>query len=190
MRSGRTGDVGWAGAQFGFSLIELMIVLAVAVIFVVMAAPMYVDFRERSVVRGAAGDLVAMTQRAKLEAAKRNNFVTVSVRGSGSAWCIGLQTTSTGCDCLSATCDIDQINTVSLNGARLLSAASFNGGSTDFSIDPRLGMLSGLAAGGSLVIQSPSNRWDYRLQFNLTSTAQTNLCSPAGGRALSDYASC
>ena len=39
---------------------------------------------------GASADLAAAFQQAKLEAAKRNDFVTVSVHGlAGAAWCIG-----------------------------------------------------------------------------------------------------
>lgn len=174
----------------------MMIAILVAAILVALAAPTYIDVRERSIVRGAVGDLVAAVTQAKLEAAKRNDSVTVSVRGGpGAAWCIGLQKGATGCDCLTATCDVDQVNTVALNGARLLTAADFNSsgggpGSTDFTIDPRMGMLLNLGSGGTLVVRSPSDNWDFRVQFNLSSTAQTSLCTPSGGRALSDYASC
>lgn len=185
----------------GFTLIELMITVVISVVLLVMAVRLFTDVREKAIVRGAVGSLAAMGQRAKLEAAKRNNFVTVSVRGSGSAWCIGLQTTAVGCDCLSSTtCDIDQVSTKMLNGARLLAAANFAGGSvdssgtavtTDFTIDPRLGMLNGLPAGGSVTVLSPSANWDYRVTFNLSSTAQVQLCQPTGGgHTLSDYPSC
>ncbi len=178
--------------QWGFTLVELMVTLAVVVIFALMAAPLFVEMRERSIVRGAAGDLVAAVAQAKFEAAKRNSFVTVSIRGSGSAWCIGVQTTATGCNCLNSTCDISQFNTSDLNRAKLLAPASFNSAATtDFTIDPRLGMLRNLDTGGTLVVRSPSDTWDYRLQFNLSPTAQTKLCTPTGGKhALSDYPSC
>jgi len=182
--------------QNGVTLIELMVTIAVMAVFVMLAVPSFVNVRERAIVRGAAGNLVAAVARARFEAAKRNDYVTVSVRGSGSAWCIGLQSGTTGCDCLSGTCNIDQVSTSSLNGARLLSAANFNAssggsGSTDFSVDPRLIMLQNLAPGGSLVLRSPSDTWDYRVQFNLSSTAKTQLCSPAGAKnVLSDYPSC
>lgn len=182
--------------ETGFTIIELMVVILVSAVLVAFASPLFLDVRERSVVRGASGDLVAAVTQAKLEAAKRNNDVTVSVRGSGAAWCVGLQVGQTGCNCLTSTCDIDQIKTSQLNGARLLAAADFNAsggagtGSTDFTIDPRLGMLLGLGSGGTLVLRSPSDRWDYRVQFNLSSTAQTRLCSPSGARTLSEYPSC
>lgn len=181
----------------GFTVIELMITILVAAVLIALAAPLYKEVRERSIVLGATGDLAAAFQQAKLEAAKRNDFVTVSVRGpAGAAWCIGVQSGATGCNCLNTTCDINQVNATQLNGARLLAAADFNipsgggAGSTDVTIDPRLGMIRNLGSGGSLVVRSPSDNWDFRLQFNLSSTAQTSLCSPTGGRPLSENSSC
>ena len=190
-----------AGTAGGFTLIELMITIVVAAVLIGLSARLYTDVREKSIVRGAVGNLAAFGQRAKLEAAKRNDFVTVSVRGSGSAWCIGLQTTTVGCDCLSATCDIDQVKTNALNGARL-TVASFVGGSvstpggstavtTDFTIDPKLGMLRGLGAGGTVTVMSPSTKYDYRVRFNLSATGEMRLCVPTGGaHTLTDYPSC
>jgi len=175
----------------GFTVVELMVTILVAAVLVALAAPLYKEVRERAIVLGASADLAAAFQQAKLEAAKRNDFVTVSVRGpAGAAWCIGLQSGATGCNCLNTTCDINQVNATQLNGARLLAAADFNGGSTDVTIDPRLGMIRNLGSGGSLVLRSPSDSWDFRLQFNLSSTAQTSLCSPTGGRRLSENSSC
>jgi len=183
----------------GFTVVELMVTILVSAVLVALAAPLYKEVRERSIVRGATGDLIAAFQQAKLEAAKRNDYVTVSVHGSGSAWCIGVQTGATGCDCLATTCTVTQVNADSLNGARLLAAADFNdtggGGSTDVTIDPRLGMIRDFATGtlgtgGSLVLASPSTAWDFRVQFNLSSAAQTNLCSPSAGRPLTEYAKC
>lgn len=181
--------------QRGFTIIELMITLMIALILAVMAASLFIDVRERTIARGAADSLVSAVAQAKLEAAKRNDFITMSVRGSGAAWCIGLQTGTTGCDCLSATCNVTQVNTSDLSGARLLAAADFGTTpATDFSIDPRLGMLQNLAGGGSIVVQSARDNWDYRVQFSVTPTAQTQLCIPTGANAgkhiLSSYPSC
>ena len=58
-------------------------------------------------------------------------------------------------------------------------------GSTDVTIDPRLGMIKDnlrlprRLAGPAL---TQWTAWDFRLQFNLSSSAQTSLCSPTGGR--------
>lgn len=200
MSSGRTGLCPPGYRRSGFTLVEMMITIAVAAVLLILAAPLYVDVREKSIVRGAAGDILAMGQRAKLEAAKRNSFVTVSIRVPTGAtfptsnWCIGLQTTEVGCDCINATCDIDQVSARALNGARLLAAANFAGGAgatTDFTVDPKIGMLRNLPAGGSVRVGSPTAKWDYRVQFNLSTTAQMQLCQPVGaGHKLTDYPDC
>jgi type IV fimbrial biogenesis protein FimT len=176
----------------GFSLIELLVTISVVAIMLGLAVPTFSDVREKSIVRGAAGDLLALVTQAKLEAAKRNDFVTVSVRGSGSSWCVGLQTGLTGCNCANTTCNVSQLGATAYNGARLLAAANFGGTpTTDFSIDPRMGMLRGMTGGGSLVVRSPSDGWDYRVQFTVTATAQASLCAPTGGKhSLSDYPPC
>ena len=118
-------SVGGTPLAPGFTLIELMITLAIALILTVMAASLFIDVRERTIARGAADSLVSAVAQAKLEAARRNDFITVSVRGSGNAWCIGLQSGTTGCDCTSATCNVTQVSTGDLSGARLLAAADF-----------------------------------------------------------------
>ena len=185
-------SVGGTPLAPGFTLIELMITLAIALILTVMAASLFIDVRERTIARGAADSLVSAVAQAKLEAARRNDFITVSVRGSGNAWCIGLQSGTTGCDCTSATCNVTQVSTGDLSGARLLAAADFGTTpATDFSIDPRLGMLKNLTGGGSIIVQSARDSWDYRVRFTVTSTAQTQLCVPTGGKhVLSSYPSC
>jgi prepilin-type N-terminal cleavage/methylation domain-containing protein len=162
----------------GFTLIELMIVVVILAIFAALAVPTFIDFRERSTVRGAANEFSAAVAVARMEAAKRNDYVTVSVRGSGAAWCVGVQQGTTGCNCLSGTCDVQTIDSGTMRGARLAAAASFNG-STDFSIDPRLNMLSDPTAAASITVRSPSDSWDYRIQVNLSATAQTDQCMPS-----------
>ncbi len=173
----------------GFTLVELMITVIVLGVLISLAVPSFRDFQQRSITRGAVADVVAAIAQARLEAAKRNDFVTVSVRGSGAAWCVGVQQGTTGCDCLSATCNIETVPTGALRGARLLAAANFNG-DNDFTIDPRLGMLSDPADAGSITVRAPSDQWDFRIRVGVTPTAQTTLCSPTGGRTVSDYPSC
>ena len=55
----------------GFTLIELMVALAVLAILAVVAIPSFIDFRERAAVRGAGDQLVSFWANARLEALKR-----------------------------------------------------------------------------------------------------------------------
>lgn len=182
----------------GSTLVELLVTIVIAAILLALAVPSFADFRQRSIVRGAAGNLVAAVTQAKSESARRNNFITVSVQGSGASWCIGVQTGNvatgaTECDCTASatatTCDVTQVPASENIGARLQSAANFNGVNY-FVIDPRLGMLADTASAGTLTVLSSTTSPNYGLQFSLSATAQTKLCVPSSSKPITDYPNC
>lgn len=67
----------------GFTLIELMIVIAVLGIVSVLAAPSFTSTFARNHLRGAAGEAYADMQFARSEAVQSNGAVVVSFSGSG-----------------------------------------------------------------------------------------------------------
>jgi len=76
--------------QSGFTLVELMITLAVAVILATLAIPSFVSFVEKSRLRGATDDLVALLNSSRAAAVKLQRDVNVSLGGSASgSWCAG-----------------------------------------------------------------------------------------------------
>ncbi|MBN7138474.1 hypothetical protein A7A76_00695 [Lysobacter enzymogenes] len=79
------------GTQSGFTLLELMVTVAVAAVVVGLAVPSFIATINRSRLAGAANELVASLQMARMEAMRRNVSVTVcrsadqsSCAGSGS----------------------------------------------------------------------------------------------------------
>ena len=84
----------------GFSLIELMIALAVSAILLALAAPGFTSFIRNSQIRTAAESVQTGLQLARSEAVKRNTlvqFVLSSVQGGGSRadWSVSVVSPST-----------------------------------------------------------------------------------------------
>lgn len=91
----------------GFTLIELMVTVAVVVILAMLALPSFHSFRQRSALRGATEQVQSFWDQARFEAAKRNQMVKVGVATSGTNFCLGAATTTdrddtTPCDCFTA----------------------------------------------------------------------------------------
>jgi type IV fimbrial biogenesis protein FimT len=76
-------------AQSGFSMIELMITVAVAAILMAIAAPNFRDSLARTRVSGAANELQAAASLARAEALKLKSPVTLCARATDTACAAG-----------------------------------------------------------------------------------------------------
>ena len=106
------------GGNRGFTIIELMVTVAVIIVLMLIAQPSFEGLRQRAALRGAGEHLISFWNQARLEAAKRNSMIKVGVVQSsgGSTFCLGAATTTdptdtVPCDCTSASpssdvCDI------------------------------------------------------------------------------------
>lgn len=63
----------------GFSLVELMVVIAIVALMGFFAAPEFADYRKNARLRNSARDIYGNIQTAKTEAAKRNTCVGVAL---------------------------------------------------------------------------------------------------------------
>ncbi|WP_019611992.1 GspH/FimT family pseudopilin [Thioalkalivibrio sp. AKL7] len=82
---------------FGFTLIELMITIAVLVILVTLAAPAFNLAEQRRVI-GAAESALDQIQMARTEAIKQGRDIRFVSQVDGDAWCHGI-TSTPACDC-------------------------------------------------------------------------------------------
>lgn len=195
----------------GFSLVELMVTLAMLAVLAALAAPAFSDFQERSALRGATEQFVGLVAQARFEAAKRNRPVSVTVARDGEVWCAGaIEGDATTCSCFqtdatdAAFCDLGQappIDTTSgVSGLAQVRAGSkgtrltddpntFNGDGT-FTFDPKLGLLMNAADSGSLTIHSPTARYDYQLRLTISPAGRTWGCVPSGAKPVAGYRDC
>lgn len=71
---------------FGYSLLEVMVVVAILAILAGLGAPSMGSWIERNQVRGQASTLSGLMRSARVEAITRNNSVTLSTSAGGSNW--------------------------------------------------------------------------------------------------------
>jgi len=74
----------------GFSLVELIITIAIVAILTLVAVPNLMSWVPKNRVKDAAQDLYGNIQMAKMEAIKRNRSCTVSFSGGPEQYFIGL----------------------------------------------------------------------------------------------------
>lgn len=148
----------------GFTLVELVVVIAVLGIVSVMAAPSFTGSFARNHLRGAAGEAYADMQFARAEAVQSNGAVNVAFSASGYQVTRGTQV----------------VKSVSFGGGVLVS-----GGSTmTVSFNPV--RATATVANGPLVLSHAASNATLRLTVN--ALGRPEVCTSAGDVA--GYAAC
>ena len=192
----------------GFTLIELMVVMAITVVLLLIAAPVFTDFIARSRLRSAADDLTNQLALARAEALRLDRNVNVSVVGSATAWCAGGRqytipagsieglvsagSAAPACDCSSAT---DSLNCLVENKFSLVKSIDYEnvemtaGGGTAFAFDRKLGTLTNLT-GATLTLRSTTRPDRYKLNIVVNPMGHARTCAPAGFLTFGGIPSC
>lgn len=195
----------------GFTLIELIIAIAVLAILLVIAVPSFNEFRDRAALRGAADQVVSVWGDARFEALRRNQLVKVGFRTDATnGMCIGVATTTSktddaACDCFdvvsATTCNIAVYPSVSagpVSNQGEWRRVSFNGnptlGDTDSNatgvvvIDPKRGNIAQASDVGDILLKGPAGGNDYQLNIKIDRNGRAFICEPAAaGDKLPQY---
>lgn len=116
-------------AASGFTLIELMLVVAIAAILAAVGLPAYNDFVRNQRIKNASFDLFSTLVLARSEAVTRNASVTVTPSGSNwaSGWTVVSGTTTIRTQNSTPNVTITGPTSVTYNGTGRLSAALSDG---------------------------------------------------------------
>jgi prepilin-type N-terminal cleavage/methylation domain-containing protein len=166
----------------GLSVVELMIVLVIAAVLVLLAAPSFQSLLDRQRVRGVASNLNGDIQFARSESVRRNAAVTVSFSAGSTPWCYGIVNGTAACDCTTAgACDLKTVS-----GADYKDVALTLTGGSGFTIDPRAGQVAAVAGGGSGAVTTAitfasTTTASAQVQSQLNALGRVLQCSPGDG---------
>lgn len=184
-------------AQSGFTLVELMVTLAVLAILVTTAVPALTDLLDSQRLRATAQRIATDLRYARAEAVKRHADIPIGVSfAPGRDWCYGISQ-QLPCDCRerdrrsAAACLLDlaherQLHTTSPDTRaqiEVLDARFSDAQTTRF--DP----LRGTAQAGTVSLRSARGK---RLDVRVSTLGRVRICAPAaeGGASPAGYAPC
>jgi len=180
--------------QGGFTLVELMVAVAVSFVLAALAAPGFVASLDKARVRGAADAVVDHVAQARQGAVMLGRDVLLSAKGIGATWCIGAVEAATpaagsqadapvACDCVAApaTCVVDGrhgvVGSVQHPGVGLVSESSA------LVFDGRLGARSDAGAADTRSFELVSATGRFALAVRVSPLGQATICSKRGNVA-------
>ncbi len=168
-------------ATKGFTLVELMVVIAVAAILAAVAMPTYRELMDNYRVRKAGEDVISLIANARSNAVKLHRQVNVSF-ASGASWCAGAKSSAaptagslagnaTACDCTSPTaCLVDTAELVIPTGKH--PGVSMGSATSALVFNGVTGATVGLT-GSVITLASPLNK--FTATVTVTPLGQSSL---------------
>jgi type IV fimbrial biogenesis protein FimT len=181
-----------AARERGFTVIELMITVAIIAIVIALAAPSFTDFLAKKRIEGVLSELATDLQYARSEAVSRNATIRVTF-GTG-CYLITAQPdgSSPSSTCSQTAAPTLGTGAVNLKQVQLQSGASAsfspNASLTHLEFDPVRGIASFSTNAGSGSINVNSSIGSWQLRATVTAVGSMSICSPSG--SVKGYTSC
>ena len=187
-----------ARRQTGFTLIELMSAVIVLAILAAIATPSYIEYLERSRLKGAVEETLTLLAQARQGAVEADRNVNVRLTATASAWCAGaIEQTSpaaaddpvaidpAACDCSNpATCVVGGEELVVSSAGRDVTVPA---GTTTVVFDSKSGTLTPL---GTRAVDFLSSSGRYGLRVRVSALGQARACIIPGKRFVAGYNEC
>lgn len=181
----------------GFTLIELMVTLAVMAVVLAAATPSFVDFFDKYRLRGAVDDAVSVISNARAASVKSDRNVNIAFGGAAGAWCIGanaaVEPSGGNPVAAAAACDCTDSAQCLVSGQRLAidvgkhPGVAVNSVATTFGFSSKLGLTDPL---GSATATFTSPRGKYDIQLNVNALGQASVCTPTTKPSIAGVSSC
>lgn len=178
----------------GFTLIELMVVLAVVAVLVTVAAPALQAFIDKNRLVGASEAIYTQVQQARSEAVKTS--ANVMLVFSKSAWCAGYGPESAGaCDCTKAPADGGCVGTLrgpSLSGGDF-KGVTMKSAPASITFDGVRGIVAASSAVQEAVGETGvllESKLGRQLRLDIGAMGSAAVCSPAGKAVVAGYPTC
>lgn len=182
----------------GFTLIELMVTVAVVAILAVAAAPSLREFFERYRLRGAVEDVLSALATARQNAVEADRNVKIRFSPAIDEWCVGgvqqadptegalVAVDPAACQCESSP------STCVVGGEQLLASAagrdiSISPGGTEITFDSKNGTLDDLTPQNVTLLSSTGR---YGLQVQISALGQARACRLANKDAFPGFPTC
>lgn len=171
--------------DLGFTLLELMITVAIAGIIATMAVPSFQRMLERNRLKEAVESLKSDLMFARTEAIKRSTNLNVSIIVDGDDWCYGIDDDNTACDCdTSGSCALKTVD-----------GDEFTGTIADASKNVAFNFRHGY------LIDQDQEEEDEDIEITLSTTnysakttisiaGRITICSPDSSKAMGGYDAC
>ena len=190
------------GPLQGFTLVELLVTLAVLAIIAALAVPSYQDFVQKRQITSAAEQITSFIGEARSEAIRRNDNVTVTFnRTSATNWCLGARLGTAACDCSATPSDcqmipsppnnnfpVEVITSDGFNLIELDSASTTAGAGSSMTFEPVRGIAADTGDTASLRFSTENDKLEFGVDVSVLGKAQA--CNPDSSKKVTGYPAC